>query len=441
MNEVKTYEQLDHPGLSPTIGFSLLVIWFLVLSIFPDPRPLGAPDVIVRLTGDLFNLSENLARAIATFALRAMGIGLLGFFVALCFNRLPIGLSAALSIASAPLLAIASMWINYGYFPIWFQLQFALAFAVVGVLAGLALRKSLWARLAFFVVFGGFFLWAIPSGISDDLDRSARITGIHVLESVDEISRGDEGFAQLMSMAFEYAEENSEVTDPVHANKAAILALGVILGDDRVADVAGRPLRGTYRKEMERLRRKIELRGRGDLPRHFWVSAALTVLSDGNRSTAVGVMKELMDSNPGGSGFSFVDLVADRAGVLFAEAATKDRASALKVQSAIRSGLSAEDFCPPIIGLPEGIPRDEFQSTYGGLGGERTSQIVDDIKHRLYGCRGLWVESMESIEVVPLDVDRRDVEPKSESSDKKSSVGSGRSDLEQRHSSLLRFNL
>lgn len=400
--EPVTIRQPSRPsGLSPAIGGAILVAWFLVLCLVPDPRPLGVPDAVVSIAGKVTGVSEVSARAASAFALRAVGIALLGFLVALCWSRRPLRQSAIISLLSAPPLAILAMWFNYGYFPISFQIQFAIVFAVVGVSVGLSLRKNLTARIALVVIVGGLFLWGVPHGISDSLDRSARITGVHVLANVEEIPAGDDGFTECLELAFRFAQENSEATDPVNANEAAILALGVILGDERVATVARRSLDKTHRDAIRPLRRKVKLRGRSDLPQHFWVSAALTVLSDGNRSTAVGVMKELMDSNPGGSGFSFVDLLADRAGVLFAEAATRDAESALTVQSVICEGLIASDFCPPIEDLPEGIPRDDFQAVYGGLGGQETNRIVQEMKQRLQECRGLWVESKESIDILP----------------------------------------
>ena len=99
--------------------------------------------------------------------------------------------------------------------------------------------------------------------------------------------------------------------------------------------------------------------------------------------------KEMMDATPGGSGFSFVDLTADRAGTLFAQAATATPESATDMQLRIRRGLSSEDFCPDISGLPEGISRDDFQTQYGGLGGEETGKIVEEIQRRLAQCQAL----------------------------------------------------
>jgi hypothetical protein len=113
-------------------------------------------------------------------------------------------------------------------------------------------------------------------------------------------------------------------------------------------------------------------------------------LADENRSISVGIAKELMDATPGGSGFSFVDLMADRAGTLFADAATEDDASARLMQALIRDGVTTADFCPPIDGIPEGLTMDEFQTDYGGLAGEGTTAIVAEIQRRLKACKMLF---------------------------------------------------
>ena len=109
--------------------------------------------------------------------------------------------------------------------------------------------------------------------------------------------------------------------------------------------------------------------GRNDLARHFWVSAALAILSDEKRSMTVGIAKEMMDATEGGSGFSFDDLAADRAGTLLAIAATKNTANARNLQTLVGQGVVIADFFPGVEGLPSGLTREEFQSGFGGLGG------------------------------------------------------------------------
>ncbi|MCD0460243.1 hypothetical protein [Roseiconus lacunae] len=402
MERVIIHQPSRPAGLSPFVGCAAALVWFAILSVAPDPRPLGAPDVAVNAVSKITSLADASARAATALLLRACGLGLLGFLVAMGCSRLPRWQSIIVTFVGAPILAIAAMWANYGYFPISLQIQFAIAFTIIGAATELALRANRTAKLMLVLGLAGFFMWAIPRGVSTDLERSARIAGVQLLSNAEDIPAGDPGFAECVAIAFQFAEENSPAADPVHTNQAAILALGVILGDEHVATLARSAFDGSHHKAIGRLRRKVKLHGRGDLPRHYWVSAALSVLSDGNRSTAVGAIKELMDSNPGGSGFSFADLTADRAGVLLAQRATQNAASALAFQAEVRDGLKAGDYCPPVAGLPEGISREQFQSVYGGLGGERTNQILDEIKQRLQQCRALGGHSEELIEVQPL---------------------------------------
>jgi hypothetical protein len=297
-----------------------------------------------------------------------------------------IGWAALVSLVTSPLLAVTSLWINYGYFPIYAQLQLAFASAVMGALAGLSLRRSRLAPAMLVIIAGGLFVWGSSTGIPDDLDALARETAEYVLIYADDIPKGDEGFNSLLQSAFMYAEDNSHGSDAVLPNKAAILALGVILGEETVAKVAKRRIDLSRLPEYESLRDRITLRGRGDLARHFWVSAALAVLSDQDRSMTVGIVKEMMDATPGGSGFSFVDLTADRAGTLFANVSTANAESAREIQMRVRRGVVSEDLCPEISGLPEGISREEFQTEYGGLGGVGTEKVVTEIRRRLGQC-------------------------------------------------------
>jgi hypothetical protein len=390
MNQPFGLNYLDQHAKSVMLAWGIiLAAWFLVICFVPDPRPLGAPDWSVKMICSATGLSEPAARAVSAIGLRAIGMGLVGVLLALFLGQVRMKFAAPMAIVGSGILCVASQWINYGYFPIPSQVQLAWVSAILGALLGLAFRRSLVALIAFVVVAGGLFLWGTSTGISDDLYQSARMTALHILENADEIKDGDEGFAQLLSEAFKFAEDNSHRTNAIEPNKAAILALGVILGEERVARVAKRPIKLDRKGEFDAIRSRISVEGRHDLVRHFWVSAALTVLSDEGRTMTVGITKELMDSNPGGSGFSFVDLTADRAGTLFATGATRDAKSAREMQLSIRQGVNNADYFPGIKGLPEGISRDDFQNEYGGLGGEKTNAVVKDIQSRLANCRGL----------------------------------------------------
>ena len=367
----------------------VLAIWCVLLCIVPDPRPLGAPDWAVNAVRSILGVSEPTSRAIATIALRACGLALTGVFLSLCLKQISLKTAALVVLLLAPCLAVLCQWVNYGYFPIFVQLQLGIASAIVGALCGLAFRRSWIASGVLVVLLAGMYLWGTSTSISDDLAEDARATGEYLLANADAVPRGDEGFAKLLELVFMFAADNSHGTDAVHPNKAAILALGVILGEERVARVAKRPINIKRIKEFDALRNRITLVGRNDLARHFWVSAALAILSDEKRSMTVGIAKEMMDATEGGSGFSFDDLAADRAGTLLAVVATKNELNARNLQTRIGQGVVIADFFPGIEGLPSGLSRDEFQSQYGGLGGKVTLRLAEEIEYRLAGCKGL----------------------------------------------------
>jgi len=376
------------PSRMTLIWHGLLLAWFVVLCLVPDPRPLGTSELAVKGVRLLAGVSDPIARAFATIALRSMGLVVIGVLLVQSFGRARLKVVVPMALVLAPLLAVVAQWINYTYFPIAQQVWFGVVSAVLGVLLGFILRRNGVAMAALVILAVGLFVWGTSTSISDDLYDAARATGLHVLETADEIPKGDAGFEKLMEVAFAFAEDNSHGRDPVLPHRAAILALGVILGDGKVAKVAKREINLARLSQAEKLRRRITLYGRRDLSQHFWVSAGLAVLSDAAKSMTVGILKEMMDS-AGGSGFSFVDLTADRAGTLFTVAATRNEESARAMQARIRDGVVIADFVPNPLDLPEGIGNVDFQVEYGGLGGERTKKIVEEIRRRLDACEGL----------------------------------------------------
>jgi len=367
----------------------VLLGWCFLLCFVPAPRPLGAFDGAAHALRATFGVSEATSRAVATIVMRASGLALTGLFLSLSLKHIPLKIAAPLAMLLAPCLAVACQWINYGYFPISLQLQMGITSAIIGALIGLILRGSGIASGVLLVLLAGLYLYGTSTSISNDLAEDARATGEYLLANAETVPDGDAGFAKLLELAFQFAEDNSHGTDPVQPNKAAILALGVILGEERVAQVAKRPINIARLSEFQSLRQRITLVGRNDLARHFWVSAALAILSDEKRSMTVGIAKEMMDTTEGGSGFSFDDLAADRAGTLLAVAATKNAANARNLQAHIRQGVVIADFFPDVEGLPSGLTRDQFQSEYGGPGGKVTLVLANEIERRLSECRAL----------------------------------------------------
>ncbi|MCP4454014.1 MAG: hypothetical protein GY809_21345 [Planctomycetes bacterium] len=64
-------------------------------------------------------------------------------------------------------------------------------------------------------------------------------------------------------------------------------------------------------------------------------------------------------------------------------------ASARAIQARIRGDAVIADPVPNPLDLPEGLSSVDFQREYGGLGGEKTTRIVEEIQRRLDACEGL----------------------------------------------------
>jgi uncharacterized protein YfiM (DUF2279 family) len=108
------------------------------------------------------------------------------------------------------------------------------------------------------------------------------------------------------------------------------------------------------------------LAGRADLAAHWALSAALAVSLGDEIGGAMGEWKELSDSRPGGSGFSFVDLAADRSGLAVARRAS-DPAAAAVVAARLRKATD-EDLLPiRALALSEGLSEQDFVKTYQTL--------------------------------------------------------------------------
>ncbi len=217
-------------------------------------------------------------------------------------------------------------------------------------------------------------------------------TGIylrHLVSVAGELPEGETRFAAFVQSAFKLAEERSVDRDPSLENRGAILALAILLGHRHVETLVGPVVDDDVRRTVHLSTGKITLRGRRDWPRHFFVSAALALLSNEDLSDDMGVFKEEVDSGEGGSGFSFADLLADLAGTKFAMAATRDAGSARKMQERLSGEFSVDDICPDAAGLPEGISDAQLQSQYGGVGGAGYGGVVAEIERRLSTCSAL----------------------------------------------------
>lgn len=110
----------------------------------------------------------------------------------------------------------------------------------------------------------------------------------------------------------------------------------------------------------------ITLAGRNDLAKHWTMSAALSASLGGKIAQSLGVWKELSDSLTGGSGFSFVDIAADRSGERFANAAT-DPQLARFIQTRLAAVTDPQLLAPEALDKPEGLDAEMFERVYDNV--------------------------------------------------------------------------
>lgn len=163
-------------------------------------------------------------------------------------------------------------------------------------------------------------------------------------------------------------------------NEAAILALAIYAGDRRFGSFIG-----IDKVAQERVLPKgtvVTLQNRPDLAQHFIFSAAIKILSDQGTSVAIGEFKELMDRVQTGSGYSFVDLAADKAGVHFAiQLAEPDIAADAQLLLSLAADESV--FMPDTSALPEGLRRDEFTAAFGQVDSATYKAMVAKVIQRV----------------------------------------------------------
>jgi hypothetical protein len=201
--------------------------------------------------------------------------------------------------------------------------------------------------------------------------------------------QGDALTEYLVRQAADAAKSLPADTGPT----AFLFALGIGLDNSDVLRV--HPKLGPFVETVESMSDRVArlaalgaptLRGRRDLCQHFVVSAYLTAALGTETATETGLAKEMMDSE-GSEGFSFVDMTANRAGILFAGGVMKN-AFAL---STLADDFTVAAYMPTIDGIPENLSAMQLMAQFGLPADARFQkqlQAVDERVRELPAYRG-----------------------------------------------------
>ena len=182
---------------------------------------------------------------------------------------------------------------------------------------------------------------------------------------------------QLLTPLMQLAAQRAGAGDAAAEGRAALIVLAFYINGKGLAALVP-----SARAWPAPTARTVTLGGRTDFPQHFSISAALAATAGSPLSDAVGLYKEVDDSRVG-SGFSFNDIAADRAGTRFGELATRADTSAARLYQKAGKGFAETDLFPEWKDLPEFMPEAEFKRRFGGIGQPAYVRMMADIERRV----------------------------------------------------------
>jgi hypothetical protein len=368
----------------------------VVLALVIVPAPLLPPLGLTGKVQSILGVGWTTAYLAATIGLHMALYGALGVVAACAIDPGKTPRLRWLQLLLVPVvvvgMAVLVRSLKLGHVPMLANAAVPMAACGLGVVFGLLLRQRGWrATLVATVVLAAGMVWAYWPGVSSALGRATAVQLRRIVDTAPHLPSGDERFGVLLQTVFAPMPPTAARPAAVEHNRAAILALGIALGHERLARYAGLERNSALVRAAIAVRAGTTLRGREDWVRHYCLSAALAVVENALISDAGGLLKEELDALTHGSGFSFGDLAADRAGVRFAWAATNSQTAALALQARLQAGYAAADFFPPASDLPEHLTLEQFRRHYGGVGTPRYRQTVRDIDARLNRCAALAV--------------------------------------------------
>ncbi|WP_411725616.1 hypothetical protein [Methyloglobulus sp.] len=169
--------------------------------------------------------------------------------------------------------------------------------------------------------------------------------------------------AELSKPLFALAYQRSSLDTAIEENRMVIYTINDYVNNQKIGAVPYYP---------------AFLYKRIDLAQHFIGAAAITASANSQIAQVVGEEKELRDAQSG-SGFSFVDLAADKTGTRFGELATASPASARKLQQTMATIKDYTDFMPDPRTLPEHMDEATFKKRYGAINSEAYQKVSKQI--------------------------------------------------------------
>ncbi|EJI84216.1 hypothetical protein AEST_30500 [Alishewanella aestuarii B11] len=179
----------------------------------------------------------------------------------------------------------------------------------------------------------------------------------------------------------------------------ALWALAISAADRRFLRFSN----GTVSAEQVPELPPLLLSGRRDLALHFLYSAVIKMVGNQQLAIQIGALKELSDAGSGGSGFSFVDMAANKAGIwMVQQLGNIDRQQVFT--------LDVDDFeaafMPIWHDLPEGLSERQLNQALGGPDGPGAQALLTRIEERLAALSLYRADTKPVAQLTNSDIER-----------------------------------
>lgn len=183
--------------------------------------------------------------------------------------------------------------------------------------------------------------------------------------------------AELLQPLFKLAFQRSTRPTAKAENRAVLIAISTYVNKNELKSYIPFDISPITEQQYP-----ASLYRRTDMAKHFMASAVLSATGVGTLAHLLGEKKELNDAKQG-SGFSFIDLAGDRAGLQFGKFAVQSKTKARVLQKRMMIIKDYTAFMPDVRDLPENMSEAEFIKEYESVYSPRYQAMLKKIDKRI----------------------------------------------------------
>lgn len=183
--------------------------------------------------------------------------------------------------------------------------------------------------------------------------------------------------AELFQPLFKQAYQRSTPETAISENRAVLIAISTYVNKSEIQTYIPFDISPSTPRQYS-----ASLYKRPDMAKHFMASAVLAASGAEALANMLGQNKELDDAKHG-SGFSFIDLASDRAGLKFGKMATSSPAKARELQRIISNIKDYTSFMPDVRDLPESMNDIEFKNKFESVSSIKYKNMLKKIDGRI----------------------------------------------------------